>query len=244
MTPETLAEVMEATWPPASTNHIGPWTIRQGQGGGQRVSAASAIGDWQDTDIPTAEDAMQALGQDPLFLIRAQDVLLDQALQSRGYRIKDPVVAYAAPCAVLAADKPAHMTTFPHWPPLGIACEIWADAGIGPGRLAVMQRTHGPKCAILARSNDRAAGAAFVAIHGDTAMLHALEVAPDLRRKGVARNILRAAADWAQSNGAETFSLVVTTANAGARALYASLGMQAVGEYHYRIRPADKDTNT
>jgi GNAT superfamily N-acetyltransferase len=77
---------------------------------------------------------------------------------------------------------------------------------------------------------------AFVAIHGQTAMLHALEVAPDRRRLGVASNILRASARWAQDNGAGTLSLVVTTANAGARALYASLGLQAMGQYHYRQR--------
>jgi ribosomal protein S18 acetylase RimI-like enzyme len=65
-------------------------------------------------------------------------------------------------------------------------------------------------------------------------MLHALEVAPDLRRQGTARNILRSAATWAQDNGADTLSLVVTAANSGARTLYASLGFQAMGQYHYR----------
>ena len=97
-----------------------------------------------------------------------------------------------------------------------------------------MQRVLGPKTAILARSADRAAGVAFVAIHGTFAMLHALDVTPVLRRKGVARHILQAAADWARLQGATDFGLAVTAANAPARALYASFGMQAVGQYHYR----------
>jgi len=129
---------------------------------------------------------------------------------------------------------PDHMATFPHWPPMAIAADLWAEGGIGPARLAVMQRAAEPKTVILGRAGDRASGAAFVAIHQGTAMLHALEVTPAQRRQGSAHNILRAAAVWAQENGAETLSLVVTTANAAARRLYASFGMQVVGNYHYR----------
>ena len=34
MTPDLLAQVAEATWPPAATHRHGPWLIREGQGGG------------------------------------------------------------------------------------------------------------------------------------------------------------------------------------------------------------------
>lgn len=179
---------------------------------------------------------MASLGQDPLFVIWNEDAALDAALAERGYRVNDPVVAYAAPCAGLADPAPPFLSTFPHWPPLGITAALWAEAGTGPARLAVMDRAPLPKCAILGRTGDRAAGVAFVACHGDLAMLHALEVAPQMRRQGVAHNILRAAAGWAQDQGAETLVLLVTQANEGARALYASLGMVVVGQYHYRKR--------
>jgi GNAT superfamily N-acetyltransferase len=65
-------------------------------------------------------------------------------------------------------------------------------------------------------------------------MLHGLEVAPDQRRKGCAHNILRAAALWAHDHGATMLALLVTERNAAARALYASLNMAIVGQYHYR----------
>lgn len=231
-----LPALTEATWPAASVRRVGPWAIREGQGGGQRVSAAGVAGAWADADIPQAEAAMAALGQEPLFVIWPGDAALDAALAARGYRVNDPVVAYAAPCAALADPAPPFLTTFPHWPPLGIAAALWAEAGTGPARLAVMDRATGPKCAVLGRAGDRAAGVAYVACHGGLAMLHALEVAPQLRRQGVAHNILRAAAGWAQDQGAHTLALLVTEANAGARALYASLSMQVVGQYHYRKR--------
>lgn len=233
MTPDTLFAVMEATWPAASMQQVGPWLIREGQGGGKRVSAATALPGWQPDDIAQAEAAMTALHQPALFLIRGGEDALDTALAARGYGIVDPVVAYAAPVAALA-QSPDHMATFPHWPPMAIAADLWAEGGIGPARLAVMQRAAEPKTVILGRAGDRASGAAFVAIHQGTAMLHALEVTPAQRRQGSAHNILRAAAIWAQENGAETLSLVVTSANAAARRLYASFGMQLVGNYHYR----------
>ncbi len=235
MTPQALYAVMEATWPPAAVHRTGPFCLRDGQGGGKRVSAATAEGAWEEGDLDAAEAGMAAMGQEPLFQIRAGEAALDAALAARGYRIVDPVVGYAAPLSAFA-PPPGPMEAFAHWPPLQIAADIWADAGIGPARLAVMARARGPHVAILGRTGDRAAGAAFVALAGDVAMLHALEVPQTLRRQGTAHRILRAAAEWAQGAGASTLSLVVTEANEGARRLYASFGMQGVGHYHYRMK--------
>ena len=236
MTPDVLMAMMEATWPAARTSRVGPWAIREGQGGGKRVSAATADGLWSADEIPAAEAAMAALDQPNLFLIRDRDrdSVLDAALHQRGYRIVDPVVAYAAQIKGLAPTPPASMSSFPHWPPLAIAAQLWEDAGITAGRIAVMNRVVGPKVAILSRANDRPTGVAFVAVSGSVAMLHALEVAPAHRRQGSAYNILRAAAHWAQDQGVDTLALVVTEANEPARNLYASVGMTVVGHYHYR----------
>ena len=186
---------------------------------------------------------MQALGQTPLFMIRDQDNALDSVLATIGYLRHDPVVVFAAPVDILANPAPPSMSAFAIWPPLNIAAQIWAEAGIGPGRLAVMERASGPKTTILGRVNDRASGIAFVACHGKTAMLHALEVVAAQRRQGSASNIMRAAAVWAQGQGAEVLCLAVTEANAAACALYVSLGMQVVGHYHYRRKPPSKGSN-
>lgn len=231
---EVLHAVAEATWPPFATHRAGPWLIREGRGGGQRVSAASPVEAWDEADIAGAEAAMRDLGQSPLFVIREGEARLDAALAARGYALHDPVVAYAAPVADLAAVAPEFLTSFPHWPPLAVARQMWEEGGIGPARIAVMERVAGPKTCILGRTGDRAAGVAFTAIHGDVAMLHALEVAPALRRNGCGHNILRAAAGWARDHGATTLTLLVTERNLAARALYASLNMQVVGQYHYR----------
>ena len=229
-----FAAAMEATWPALALHRAGPWTVRQGAGGGKRVSAASAWAEWHPEDIALAEQAQAGLGQDSLFVIWPWDQALDAALAARFYAKIDPVVGYVAP--VSAFDAPQRMTSFPHWPPLQIAKEIWADGGISAARLAVMDRALGPKTVILGRTADRPCGAGFVALHGTTAMIHAVEVRPSLRRKGAGRQILAAAAHWAAEQGADRLALAVTQGNSEARALYASLGMQPVGEYHYRIK--------
>lgn len=234
MTDPALMQAMEATWPPAAIRRLGPWILRDGQGGGKRVSAASLDGPFDPAAIACAEGAMLAAGLRPLFQLDPSQPALDAALVARGYALVDPVVIYAADLSDLPQDLPPGMTSFPHWPPLGIAADLWAEGGIGPERLAVMHRATGPKTAILGRSRDRAAGVVFVALHGPVAMLHALEVTAPARRRGTGRSLLAAAAHWARGVGAGSLSLAVTTANAPARALYASFGLRAVGHYHYR----------
>ncbi len=233
LSPVQLAEIMEATWPAASRRALGPFTLRDGAGGGQRVSAATAEGAFSDDHLQEAIAAMD----EPLFAIYPDrspaDQALDAALAARGFGLHDPVVAYAAPVDALAGELP-FLTAFPHWPPLETVRAVWAEGGIGPGRVQVMERAAGPHAAILARSGDRPSGAAFVAIHDGVAMLHALEVRPAQRRQGAGAHLLRAAANWAAEQGARAVSLVVTERNTAARALYDRAGMAEVGRYHYR----------
>ena len=91
-----------------------------------------------------------------------------------------------------------------------------------------------PKTAIIARWNDHPGGCAFVGIHNKIAMLHALEILPNQRQQGLGSWVMKRAAFWAQDHGADELSVVCTQANKGANALYTSLGMTLVGQYHYR----------
>lgn len=230
-----LRAALEATWPPRACHPTGPFVVREG-GGGQRVSAATCEGAWTPADLDAVEARQRALGQTPLFMIRPGEDRLDAALAARGYRLKDPVNHYHGPIAPLAAPPLPPLAAFALWPPLGAIRALWAEGGIGPERIAVMERAAAPKAAILARARDRVAGAAFVAIHDAIAVLHALYVRPELRRQGSAVNIVRMAARWAQDHGAKEISILVTRENAPANALYASLGMRVVGHYHYRSK--------
>lgn len=240
-TADEVFAVLDATWPAASACNISGWTIREGQGGGSRVSAATRNVS-KGCLIKTAESAMLDLGQPPKFMVRNGEQDLDKELMDQGYGCLDPTVLYAGPVSLLTAHPVPHMSTFEFWPPLAIVKEIWADAGITDQRIAVMNRVRGPKVSILGRTENRASAAAFVAIERKIAMLHALEVTPALRRKGVGRNILRAAAHWAQEHGADFIALAVTAANVPANALYSAAGLTEVGKYHYRVKN-EQETN-
>ncbi|MCF2905818.1 GNAT family N-acetyltransferase [Octadecabacter sp. CECT 8868] len=239
MTPEILTSLIDATWPAKSLRDVSGWTIREGAGGGSRVSAATATKAAKLEEYPLAANAMRDIGQNPLFMVRAGEDTLDAALERDGYAIKDPVTYYTAPVEKIATERPPAVTCFEVWPPLATQAEIWDAGGIDDARLAVMERAESPKTTILGRVHDTPAGTAFAAIHDGVAMLHAIETASAFRRQGVGRHMIRALAFWAQGRGATQVALLVTKANVGANALYTSMGFTPVGGYHYRIQTED-----
>lgn len=227
----TLYQAIDATWPPLAIHEVPGWRVREGAGGGQRVSAATAtIGE---PEIIAMETEQANLGQVPLVMIRSGEDALDRRLADAGYAIVDPVNLYLAPTERLLKDIPPVTGFQIEWPPLAFQREIWSQAGIGTGRQAVMARA-ADKVSILGRTDDQLSGTAFAAKVKEIAMLHALEVVPALRRRKSAVHIMRTAAHWAQDAGAHWMAVLVTADNAPANALYTSLGMTVVGHYHYR----------
>ena len=231
-----LYDAIDGTWPAKRFMPQGPWCLRAGDGGGKRVSAATAAGAVTVSEIADAERAMIQMGQDPLFMIRQGDAALDDDLAALGYDIVDPVTIYACDPKVLTDIPIPRVTVFDLWEPLAIMREVWTQGGIGSARQRVMQRAAGPKTAFLCRLNDKPAGVAFVALHSGTAMVHALEVLPHQRRKGAAGWMMRGAAVWAVKQNAHTLSVVCTMANTEANALYTALGFSVQGQYHYRCK--------
>jgi len=236
MTPgiHALYAVTEATWPPAATERLGPVTIRDGAGGGKRVSAATVSGAVTEAALDRAEAAVRALGQVPLFQVREGDGPLEAMLEARGYRTIDPVNLYLAPVAAFTGERLPRVTTFTVWEPLEIMRDIWAEGGIGPARVAVMERAAGPKTGLFGRMKDQPAAAGFVAVHDGIAMVHALEVRPRHRRAGLGRLMMRQAAHWAAGQDARHLAVICTQANEAANGLYSAMGFSRVGTYHYR----------
>ena len=231
-----LFAALDATWPARSQRRVGPWTIREGAGGGSRVSAAIAEEAVAATDVARAVAAMGDLGQHPVFQVRPGQGALDALLANLGWDIADPTLILAATAAVRFAEAEA----WTGWPPEAGVRATWEALGIGPERQAVMDRVAGAKAVVAAQAPGQSgailAGLAFVAVHRNVAMVHAMGVVPAHRRCGVARRMLAAAGRWAQDRGATTLALAVTEANAAARALYSTAGFTAVTGYHYRVR--------
>lgn len=229
-----LFAALDGTWPAAASQKVGAWTVRDGRGGGKRVSCATT--DDEAADLAPMEAAQGGLGQPPLVMARSDQPALKQRLQAAGYTLVDPTCLYAAPAADLVAEPPRVTVFTTDWPALEIVREIWAEGGIGPARLAIMDRAQGPKTVLMGRVQDRPGAAAFLAIHDNIAMIHALEVLSARRRSGLARHMMGVAAKWAQDHGATTLALAVTEANAPANALYSSLNMTVMGNYTYWLK--------
>lgn len=240
MTPDLrgIDAAMEATWPPAaiSTELVGGFRLRDGAGGGQRVSAATAEAAPSESGIEQAEAAMASCGQPPLFRVRPGEEALDALLAARGYGRRDETVILDGPLAPIAEQALPLGTAFAVWTPLAVMEELWSKGGTGPARLAVMHRASGPRTGILARAGQSPAGVAFAAIHERRVMVHAVWVEPDLRRQKTAHRMMVCAAKWAQYLGAARMTVLCLRHNSAANLLYRSLGLETVGQYHYRAK--------
>ena len=229
---------LEATWPPLSEITVADWRIRHGDGGGKRVSAATALSAAACGTIDRACRVMRADARKPIFRLSPEQVVLDDLLAQRGFSLVDPSVMLAAPAKDLVDLRIRPLDAVPSPVRLGIHHQLWSQAGMPPARHRVMDRVRGPKAWLLGRMDDRAAGVGFVAVSKGIAFLHAVEVRPKYRRRGVARALIHRAARFALSVEAEWIALAVTEANDGARSLYRGLGMKDVCRYHYRVEDA------
>lgn len=234
-----LLQVLEGTWPAAERHINGPWVFRKSPGGGKRVNAAMAAGPVTQADIAAAEDYMRASSQEQLFQVTG-DAELDTILAQNGYEMIDETLIYQAEIERFSNHDLPLVTAFPVWPPLQIMRDIWEAGGIDADRVAVMERARCDKITILGRVDARAAGAVYVGLHDDCAMVHALEILSEHRRKGLAGQLMVAAAKWGAARGARQIALLVTRQNTAANALYQSLGMTAEPGYHYRIKPIER----
>ena len=231
---QTLARAFEATWPAAEYRDLGGFRIGRGLGGGGRISSALALGpDWQEDAIPAVARIQKDWDQIAQFRVWEDDTRLTEALARHGYGGLRPTELHVVEISRLTDRVPPPLTAFEIWPPLAIQREIWAEGNISTPRQAAMERVTLPRTALLGRLDDHASGAAFVAVDGDVAMIHAVEVAPKMRRRGMAEWLVRQAAIWGAAQGARRLALAMTASNAPAAGLYGKLGFEKAASYRY-----------
>lgn len=236
MTPSQVAlfQAIDSTWPARAKYTKGIWTLREGKGAGQRVSAATTTSNACKEDVTQAASSMKEMGQNPLFMVRGEQTELDQLLAGLGYQAVDPVDVLMMRSADLAEYKKSALQVIFTQEPLAILAEIWRGGGIDAPRLEVMCRAPDPKTCLFSRYDNHPAGAGFLGCHNNIAMVHAVEILERARRKGVAEAMMRGAAWWALQQGIEWFACLATSENLPAQRLYRKMGMEVVTQYHYR----------
>ncbi|MEC7793334.1 MAG: GNAT family N-acetyltransferase [Pseudomonadota bacterium] len=227
----------DVTWPAAQKTDCGPFVLRSSPGGGKRVTAATAKGPVTSDDMMVAERRMRDMGQKPLFSLRPGDEDLDAILAARGYAVVDETRILTIPVAeLIGEDTDVEQASLAVWEPLAIQLEFWAAGGIGPDRIAVMERAACPKTALIGRHDNSPGGTCYVGVSEGIGMMHALEIIPAARRSGMGRAMSIHAAQWAARQGATDFAVLCVASNIPANRLYEKLGMRQVGQYHYRIK--------
>ena len=231
----SIFETIDLTWPAKEFLELPEWKLRKSIKGGKRVSAVTAIGKSGIPAIQFVENTLEEWCQDKLFMIKAGENSLDEALKERGYCIVDPTNIWSISAEALSMQQIPPVTAFSIFPPLAIQRELWIANGIDASRIEIMDRVKTPKTSIFGRINAKPAASAFVAVSNKIAMVHALIVDHKFQRQGMGKHVMQKVGVWAHQQGAESVVVLCTKQNQSANNFYKILGMKVIGEYHYRL---------
>jgi len=249
---EELARIAARAWPPLESEPLGEWTLRAAAaevpdtaGGGparregftKRANSVLVLGD---PGVPAAEALERAAAWYarrglPLWLQMPDTSPYAAQLDALGWSRESPTLVRTAPLAPLAApaDEPGA-------PAVALARtpdEAWLSAyhRTGPlAEIAVKVLSGGPS--VWFATVPGAIGRAVV--DGQWVHFGAVEVAPRMRRRGLATAVMAALARRALEEGARAAHLQVEADNAPALALYERLGFTHHHGYVYRRPPA------
>ncbi|MFI0722387.1 GNAT family N-acetyltransferase [Streptomyces sp. NPDC021224] len=229
-----LEAVASRAWPATETAALGGWTLRAAGGFTRRANSALAGGD---PGMPL-DDALAAVvrwygerGTTPYVQLPDSSPHAAE-LDARGWVREADTLVRTAPLAPL--------TRLPHG-----AAEITLTRAPDASWLAAYHRTGhladaalrvvsgGPS--VWFASTPGAIGRAVV--EGRWVLFGAVEVMPEMRRRGLATAVMGALARQAADEGATAAYLQVEADNDAARRLYDGLGFTDHHGYHYR-RPA------
>lgn len=240
-----LARVAARSWRPVTSERLGDWELRAASGYTRRANSVLPLGDPGrpvDEALSAARDWYAARGL-PAYVQTATgaegtEEVLCAELERLGWRREVSAEVWTGALAPVA-DREERV-------PVALARradEAWLSRyqRKGLGEVALKVLGSGPSV-WFATVPGAAAGAPPAAIgrcvvDGRWAGFAAVEVDPDMRRRGLARDVLAVLARQALAEGASAAWLQVETENTGARALYAGLGFAAHHAYHHYREP-------
>lgn len=238
--PAVLEPLADDAWPARERARLGDWRLNASAGRSMRINACWPLGA-PDRDPEAALDAVEAWyaarGLPPRFkLTDGLDVSdLAARLAARGYGATKETLVMLGPTGG-AGDGNVRVAASPDAAFEAVFTATAGDPQDGRERIEALARIPAP--ARFARLDVDAAPAAIgaSAIGGGYAGVFGMRTAPDHRRKGLARRVLRALLGEAATLGAERAWLQVEADNAPAVALYADEGFSPAYAYRYWVR--------
>ncbi len=251
-------------WPSQVDEPLGAWRLRAAGGYTGRANSALAIGH-PGRPVAEALRQVREFAERNAIPARVQAPTgspWDRAVRAEGW-VLDEAHAAGAESAVLVADlqqlraaavpssrepsspepssrEPSRSSREPSSRvevALRPSAPWWAVVGDAPARRPVLDPGGAPVTAfLLVRGpTGSALGVLRACLVEDHLHLSVLEVVPDARRRGLATDLLAAAADWGRESGARWAVLQVALKNTVARALYDRLGFVEHHRYGYLV---------
>ncbi len=239
--PRLLEPLADDAWPARERARLGGWRLNASSGRSMRINACWPL-EAPDRDPEAALDAVEAWfaarGLPPRFKLTdgvfAPDDLPER-LVVRGYAPRKETVVMLGPTGG-EGDPDVRVTAAPDSTFEAVFTATAGDPEDGRERLDALGRIPAP--ARFARLDIDGAPAAIgaSAIGGGFAGVFGMRTAPDHRRKGLARRVLRGLLAEAGALGADRAWLQVEADNAPAIALYADEGFEPAYAYRYWTR--------
>jgi N-acetylglutamate synthase len=239
-----LEEIAALGWPAPQTRWLGRWLLRAAEGWTGRGNSVLPLGEpGLPLDAALAEVAgwYGDRGLPARFTIPTPArELLDGALAARGWRSYNPTAVLTADLAVLLrrpapVELPVTIDAAPGPDWLGLY-HYRGGTSLPPVARALLAGAREPGFAVL-RDGGRPVAIARGSVDEGWVGVTAVEVDPGHRRRGLGTAVTRAILDWGRSRGATSAYLQVADDNAGALALYDTLGFARHHGYHYTVAP-------
>lgn len=211
-------------WPHVEKVEVGDWVLRSDPAPSgrliKRANSALALGD---PGVPPAEaaaivDEFYRASDRPTLVQVEADSPTDEAFGALGWPVVERSDSYFQVASLATALRASGRRARKAQPSGGVHvaedadhCEVVIGDGLAHGRAG---------------------------IDADWVGIHAIEVTPRARRRGLAHVVVCELLDWAGSRGAQTAWLHVEVDNSAALALWDSMGFRTHHALRYRTAPA------
>jgi GNAT superfamily N-acetyltransferase len=245
MSPEVEIRALEQrafrAWPALESDSRAGWVRRFSGGYTKRANSINALEpttEFNQDLRKELEAPYRARGLPPMWrLTPLAPPQVDAALEHAGYRrIDHSLVQRSSLDGRLALDPEVRIDPTPSAAWLAGFAEL---SPVGPDHRDTMARMlrsiAAPVAFAQVEDGGRPVAFALGVVDGDHVGLFDVLVAPQARRRGLARRLTESVCAWGRSQGARFAYLQVVATNRAALPLYADLGFETVYSYGYRV---------